>query len=197
MSSPSIIENKIKEKTNENKKEKSNWGRFALSILNNFILTTFISVLGSNFIFFSTLNNLEYFLPTKKEAYYDDKFSFFGKKMSQFKQAKQQHEMNKDVNVHLLDKLGIGNIKGWPYNLYKKQFIPSISQSFLNWFSSSTAEAYMTQRKILQTIIGFFSPDFQDKDDKNLFSSQPLQIILTPFITLFGSLIVPFIAFIL
>lgn len=197
MSSPSIIENKIKEKTNENKKEKSNWGRFALSILNNFILTTFISVLGSNFIFFSTLNNLEYFLPTKKESYYDDKFSFFGKRMSQFKQAKQHNEMNKEVNVRLLNKLGIGDIKGWPYSLYKKQFIPSISQSFLNWFSSSTAEAYMTQRKILQTIIGFFSPDFQDKDDKNLFSSQPLQIILTPFITLFGSLIVPFIAFII
>lgn len=204
MSTPSIIENKKKEKGHQKKEgEKSNWGKFGISILNNFILTAFISVLGSNFIFFSTLNNLEYFLPTKKSAYFDETKSRMSDKLQQFRNSKLpksttdgvQLNLNKEVNEKLLNKLGIGDIHGWPYDLYKKQLIPSISQGFKNWFSTSTAETYMTQRKALQSLIGFFSPEIKDNEDKNLFSSQPLQIILAPFITLFGTLLVPLVAF--
>jgi len=185
MSTP--IENKKNEKDNEINGEKSDWGKFGFSVLNNFIHTAIIAVLGSNFIFFSTLNNLEYFFPTKNSAYFDSTPS---------SQSSKPLNLNKEVNAKLLNKLGIGNVKGWPYNTYKKELFPSLSQGFLNWFSTSIAETYMTQRKLQQSLFSFFSPEMDGNEDKNLFSSQPLQIILSPIILLLGIFIVPMLAFI-
>lgn len=182
------IENKRNEKDKKNQKETSDWGKFGFSVLNNFIHTAIIAVVGSNFIFFSTLNNLEYFFPTKESAYYESTRQQTGKPTIP--------ELNKEVNHKLLNKLGIGNVKGWPYNLYKKELFPSLSQGFSNWFSSSTAETYITQRKLLKSLFGFFSPDMDGEEDKNLFSSQPLQMVISPFIKALGLFIVPILAFI-
>lgn len=185
----SAIENKKNEKDAEQNTETSDWGKFGLSVLNNFIYTALIAVIGSNFIFFSTLNNLEYFFPTRESAYFD-------KTTTRLSREAPTPELNKDVNHKLLNKLGIGNIKGWPYNLYKKELFPSLSQGFLNWFSSSTADTYMTQRKIQQSLFTFFSSEMDGNEDKNIFSSQPLQILISPIIKILGIFIVPILAFV-
>jgi hypothetical protein len=188
------IENKKNEKNDKLNEEKSDWTKFGFSVLNNFFHTALIAILGSNFIFFSTLNNLEYFFPTKNSAYFDT--TKILDKIQKHKQPQITPPLNKEVNHKLLNKLGIGDVKGWPYNLYKKELFPSLSQGFLNWFSSSTADSYMTQRKLQQSLFSFFSPEMDGDEDKNLFSSQPLQFLLAPFIKLFGLFIVPVLAFV-
>lgn len=190
----SAIENKKNEKDAKQNTEKSDWGKFGLSVFNNFIHTALIAVIGSNFIFFSTLNNLEYFFPTRESAYFEKTNSKFSRESPR---VNTQPELNKDVNHKLLNKLGIGNIKGWPYNLYKKELFPSLSQGFLNWFSSSTADTYMTQRKLQQSLFTFFSPEMDGNEDKNLFSSQPLQILISPVIKMLSIFIVPLLAFVI
>lgn len=190
----SAIENKKNEKDAEQNTEKSDWGKFGLSVFNNFIHTALIAVIGSNFIFFSTLNNLEYFFPTQESAYFEKTNSKFSRVPPR---VNTQPELNKEVNHKLLNKLGIGNIKGWPYNLYKKELFPSLSQGFLNWFSSSTADTYMTQRKLQQSLFTFFSPEMDGNEDKNLFSSQPLQILISPVIKMLSIFIVPLLAFVI
>ena len=158
-SSLTSIEDKKYEKKNGTTQSKdNNWRDFTFFVLYGFIITLGVGVFGSNFIFLSTTDNLEYFLPTNESSYFKPEQLGGGyacmRKPSGFKGVK------------------LGN---WPYSMRKSGYFHGIFQSFKNWIANTTADTFITNRGFIKSWINLFSPN---EDNTNPFSNNFLQMFL-------------------
>jgi hypothetical protein len=168
-------------KANTSKEEKADWGKFGISVFQNFIFTLVFGLLGSQFMFFTTFEPLEYYFPTQLKTYFSPNPPSY------------PEPFNRNINKGGLQKVGIGKIHGFPYSLYKSTLFPSFTQSFKNWFSTSIAESFQTQRYLLQNILDVFKQS-KDASSSNLFSSPWIQYFFAPFFLMFGLFVVPFVS---
>jgi hypothetical protein len=92
-----------------------------------------------------------------------------------------------------LNKIGIGKNGGFPYSMYKEGIFNGLFQRFKNWLAKSTADAYITDRGLLQKWLSLFSPD---KESKNIFANETFQMfIMSPLMFLVFPLVIIFIFF--
>ncbi len=175
---PSTIEQRRNEKLVEPDKEKeSDWIAFSINVLQNFVITLFIGLIGANFIFLSNSepNFLEKILPTE-EANYFASISRGGGEGGEYYTKKTS-----DTTKGALEALGIGVKGGFPYK-YKKTSNGFI-QDFINWMIDTSYKSFSINRSWLQTWIGYFS-------DKNSFlNNDTFQILLIAPVTLMASIL--------
>lgn len=186
-----------KESGNDNNigTKKSNWLGFILSIFYNFIIVIIISIIGSNFIYFTTSNNLDIFFPTNIKNYLNIPSTQKGGK---FTCPPSYISKTKGLNKDVLKSFAIGDVRGFPYSLYVNDDGGLNFNSLKSWFASTIAKTYITNRGILKKILSIFKPF--DGEERNILSSNTLQILLSvPFFalliisTLITGFIVPFI----
>jgi len=151
------IEEKKKEKLSfDSKEKKNNWNDFLFFVFIGLITTLGIGIFGSNFIFLTSTNNLEYFLPTEKSSYF--KPEQLGGSFSCSRKSTSFKGFN------------FGN---WPYSMRKSGFLPGFFQGFKNWIADTTANTFITNRGIIKSFLNFFSPG---KDNNNMLSNNFLQM---------------------
>ena len=197
----STIEQKKNEKLNESADGTpmtSNWVAFGINVLQNFILTLFIGLLGANFIFLSSSSTdfLETLLPTKNTSYFPtiEKTGGTGAGSritrggggaggENYHGTCNSTDKN-SFNIGNLKFLGIGGAGGWPYK-YKKDGYVGIIQDYMNWIIYTIYGTFSFNREILQTWIGYFS-----KENDKILSNDTFQILFVAPITLMASLLV-------
>jgi hypothetical protein len=190
----SPIETKKKEiNESANKNVGNNWMKFGLSIVTNILITLLIAVSGANFIYMTTAINktennggtlLEKLLPTDEKSYFPG-MSGGGANCSNNKEY--------STNWTSLNNFGIGKKGGWPYNMYSEGMFNGLFQRFKNWFAKSTADAYITDRTLLQKWLSLFTPD---KEGKNFFANETIQMFfISPLMFLIFPLVIIFIVF--
>ena len=192
------IEEKKKDINDINESNKQNkWLLFGTSIISNLLIVFFVGVMGANFIYMTSAINkvdnqgislLEKFLPTEESSYFPQNGPLKGGSMCS---SSKEHS----TNWSNLNNIGIGKKGGWPYSMYKnnEDGEHGITQKFKNWFSTSIADCYITNRSVLQKWLGLFS---SDKEDKNIFSNETFQMfVVAPLMFLIFPLIIFFIYF--
>lgn len=137
----SIQDNIITEEQNQtNTGKPNNWAKFFIYCIVFFLLSLFILVLGSNFIFISNtddsvVNNL---LPININAY--------------FKPDQQ------DGGGYSCGMKGKSRMSNWPYYMRKSEAnTRGLFQRFKNWFAVTTAETFIMNRKIIREYVPLFS----------------------------------------
>lgn len=170
----SPIDQKINEKSDGNNGDgkQNNWVKFGINVLQNFIMTLVIGLIGANFIYLSTADNdiLEKILPTKLSSYFPSMASQRGGAYTCSNQRTPLHG------------IGLEKFKfkfGWPYNL--KSSIGGLLQSFKNWFAETVAGSYIINRGLLRSWVNLFAPG---EEGDNLFSNEPFQILFVAPLTL-------------
>jgi hypothetical protein len=129
---------------------------------------------------------LEKLLPTDETSYFPQNGPLKGGSTCS---SSKEHA----TNWTNLNNIGIGKKGGWPYSMYNGDSGYGITQNFKNWFSKSIADAYITNRGLLQKWLGLFS---YDKEDKNIFSNETFQmLVIAPLTFLLFPLIAIFIYF--
>ena len=190
------IEEKKKNIDDINESNKPNkWLSFGTSIITNILIVLFVGIIGANFIYMTSAINkvdnagvtlLEKLLPTDKSTYFPQNETLKGG--SSCSSSKEY-----STNWTNLNNIGIGKKGGWPYSMYNGDSGYGVTQNFKNWFSESIADAYITNRGLLQSWLGLFSPD---KEEKNIFSNETFQMfVVAPFMFLIFPLIALFIYF--
>jgi hypothetical protein len=172
----------------------SNWVAFGISVLQNFILTLFIGLLGANFIFLTSSNIgfLDKLLPTDKASYFPTMTTAMGggriKKGGGDTGGENYSQScvneKKNFSFENLKIFGIGGAGGWPYK-YKKNGLVGFGQDFLNWIIETIYGAFSFNRSLLKTWLEFFS-----KKEDTILSNDTLQILFIAPITLMASLLV-------
>ena len=192
----STIEEKKNEKLKGATTDKSNWVGFSISVLQNFIFTLLIGVLGANFIFLTSSNMtfIENILPTKEKSYFpqNDK-NLTGGSKSYFKKGGDGGENYNDncetgkrgFNFGNLNIFGIGGVGGWPYK-YRSPYNETVGfvQDYINWIIDTIYGSFQINRGMLQAWLQFFS-----KENNTFLSNDTLQILLIAPLTFFGSLL--------
>jgi len=173
----------IEESKNIITKKKNDWGKWGGSIASNVLSTIIFVLVGSNFIFYTSLydkSKLTLF-PTNQQDYVSDKQGINRSEVTSPLLKKQQGGMNdcksKDkISIgdlgNTIKKMGVPPNIGWPYSMIEGSNMDLSIQGFKNWYGISVAEIMINLRKLLLIIIGFF-----DKDDKNVFTTDMFQII--------------------
>lgn len=184
---------KLKEEETETEK-KSNWLAFCINVLQNFVMTLFIGVLGANFIFLSssTTDFLEKILPTKETNYFptlESQTKLFGGGGKFFKggEGGENYKVddkcagikNATKKTGVLESIGIGLKGGFPYK-YKK----TEGHDFINWMIETIYGSFSINRGWLQTWIGYFT-----KESDSFLSNDTFQIFLIAPITLMASIL--------
>jgi len=180
-------------KSDKDNKKVSNWKGFGLSLIGNLVMTILFGIIGSNFIFFTTLDNLELFFPTEPEYYFGGKVprnpSVMEMRGGKYTCPQRRKMSFKGINKDFLKSFNIGNVSGFPYSLKVNEDDGISFDSFKNWFATTIADTYMFNRKLLQEMYKKFAP--VEGDGYNILSSQTLQMILAPFILLITNIVVP------
>lgn len=192
MSSPdsSLIEQKRNEKDNEdnNTEKTSNWMAFGINVIQNFITTIFIGLIGANFIFLSSSNEdfLEKILPTEFKRYFPSLIKKGGAGGEKYKE--DCNGVKKGFNIGNIEALGIGSVGGWPYKLRKEGTV-GFFQDFINWIVETIYGAFSINRGFLQKWLSFFSKDnetFLSNDTFQMLFAAPLTLLLSPFVLFLG-----------
>jgi len=162
--STSSIDEKRKQKISSNDKyEENNWKKFSFIVFIGLVTTLGIGIFGSNFIFLTSNDNLEYILPTQETSYFKPEqmsggFTCLSKPLT-FKGIK------------------LGN---WPYNMRKSGKFVGFFQGFKNWIAETTANTFITNRGIIKSFLNVFSPG---KDNDNILSNSFIQMFfIAPFV---------------
>lgn len=178
----SNIEQKKLSKENNEPKE-SNWLLFIISLFYNVIIIIIISIVGSNFIYFTSSKNLDTFFPTNLENYLNINTSKSSQKGG-YTCPPSYISKSKGLNKDVLKSFSIGDVRGFPYSLYVNDKGGFSFDSLKSWFASTIANSYITNRKILKKILNIFKP-FENSEERNVLSSNSLQFILSaPFLVL-------------
>ena len=144
----SSIQDKVYEKENNgsNKSESNNWYHFFIYCLIFFVLSLFILVLGSNFIFISNADDsiISKLLPTDLNSY--------------FKPEQQDGGGGGGGGASCAAKSKF-KFSNWPYSMRKSASnTKGIIQSFKNWFANTTAETFIMNRGLIKWWVDLFSP---------------------------------------
>lgn len=139
----SSIQDKIYEKENNGstKKESNNWYSFFIYSVLFFVLSLFILVLGSNFIFISNTDDsiINRLLPTDINYYFKP----------------EQQDGGGGYSCGMKGKFKFSN---WPYSMRKSQAnTKGIIQSFKNWFANTTAQTFIMNRDLIKQWVELFS----------------------------------------
>jgi len=211
----SAIDQRKNEKLKEEngKEKKSNWLAFGISVLQNFILTLLIGILGANFIFLSssTTTFLETIIPKNRESYFKEKdmnnpYTADNRDASppaatdtrnngggEYYIGSKQNNCNKGdkrsstIGINIFDFKKSGT---WPYNLRDPNVGPiNYIQKFLNWILETMYGAYSINRDFLQSWLSIFSKKnsgFISNDAFIMFIIAPLTLIASPIALVFG-----------
>ena len=211
------IEEKLQEKKETATAKTNNWEGFGRSLLSNLVITLFIGLAGSNFIYLTRMANepisksnknssvLDLLLPTNPSMY--------------FPTQKNQEETNnyiKTLDSSLFTNCGnnntcasaeacthykrlaafiIGTLGGWPYSMRDPK-VPSpigLWSQFKYWIADSTADSYINNRTILHKICATFAPE---KSGENMLANQPFQMfVIAPIMYLIIPLVMFFLYF--
>ena len=139
----SSIQDKVFEKENNDTKkgESNNWTQFFIYCVLFFVVSLFIIVLGSNFIFISNTDDsiINKLLPTNINYYF-----------------KPEQQDGGGYSCGMKSKFSFSN---WPYSMRKSSTnTKGILQSFKNWFANTTAETFIMNRDITKKWVELFSP---------------------------------------
>tara|TARA_Y100000389_G_scaffold193698_1_gene222758 strand:- start:5269 stop:6108 length:840 start_codon:yes stop_codon:yes gene_type:complete len=139
--------------TVNNKKKSNNWGKLAKGCFYDIIYVLLFSLIGANFIYFSSMNRplMELFFPSNEYYYYENPVQTINSKLS---------------------KIGIPPTGGWPYNMKTDDIIDFSVDGVKNLTAVSVAKTYSKMRGILIYILDFFS-----NKDKSIFSGNTVQMI--------------------
>ena len=195
----SPITQKINEINNENSigEKKSDWFAFGINVLQNFIITLLIGVIGANFIFLTSSDSifLDKILPTEQSQYF--KLLTGGRRGKYKGGSGEGGDLYDDKGG--CDSFSIGNLKSfgmdtdfssWPYK-YRTIIGKDVGfvQDFLNWNIDTIYGAFSINRGLFKKWLSFFS-----KDNKNFLSNDafqmlliaPLTLIFAPFVFIIG-----------
>lgn len=185
---PTPIEQKKNEKDNQDSdnEKTSNWTAFGLNVIQNFITTIFIGLIGANFIFLSSSNEdfLEKILPTGFAKYFPSTVKKGGAGGEKYNCVGAK----KGFTIGNIESLGIGSVGGWPYKLRKDGDVGFI-QDFINWIVETIYGSFSINRGFLQKWLSFFSKDnetFLSNDTFQMFLIAPLTLMLSPFVLIIG-----------
>lgn len=175
MSDLSPIEMKKENISVEDKKKKSDWKKFGMSILLNLIFTIVIGLIGSNFIYVLYANLDKWFPsdPNKLPYQYEKKLKenangLFSKFKSLFmggadpsveelghnvcSNLKKNIQENSEKYSDLLNKLGFNEV-GFPYTLINND--SGIVNVFKNLFGESARYSYVSGRELIKKVLVF------------------------------------------
>ena len=139
----SSIQDKVFEKENNDTKkgESNNWYKFFLYCVLFFVVSLFIMVLGSNFIFISNTDDsiINKLLPTNINYYFKP----------------EQQDGGAGYSCGMKGKFNFSN---WPYSMRKSNAnTKGILQSFKNWFANTTAQTFIMNRDLIKQWVELFS----------------------------------------
>ena len=192
----------------------NNWSGFGSSLLGSLIITLFVGLAGSNFIYLTrsasermgkTSTVLEFLLPTKEGVYFPDKkvkdeTNAYIKNLNSsiFTNCGKENTCDNAepcTNYKRLAKFNIGTLGGWPYSMRDPK-VPApwgLWSQFKYWIADSVADSYIRDRDYLQKVLATFAPD---KDGGNIFASQTFQMfVVTPLMYVITPLLLFFIFF--
>lgn len=178
------IQEKIEEKENNNSSlPKANWRRFAYLSLFSFIFILIISILGSNFIYMTSLSAIALentFLPVKADFYTEK-----GEKYNQSGGYDKEYYTYDDncsgkSKSGDFSKMSFLPSKGFPYSMYATpNSNAGIIQKIKNWFSATCLESFINSRSVLRGWLGFFSQgSFLGNDTIQMLFIAPLNLLL-------------------
>jgi hypothetical protein len=149
----SAIDQKKIDNNQDETSQKNDWGAFASSTFSNVVFTMIIGLIGANFIFFTTIDNLNKFFSTERVPDYFPQYVHLLKqtKGGGYTCKKEAQSFNFDS----LKKIGIGGVGGWPYSMASNTR-SGYFQSFKNWFADSIADTFIMSRGILKQWLGYF-----------------------------------------
>lgn len=143
----SSIQDKVFEKENNDtkKKETNNWYKFFLYFILFFVISLFIMVLGSNFIFISNSEDsvLNTLLPTDINSYFKP----------------EQQDGGGGYSCGMKGKFKMPKLESWPYSMRKSASnTKGLLQDFKNWIANTTAETFIMNREFTKKWVELFSP---------------------------------------
>lgn len=212
--SPIEEKQKLIKKNSASDLSNNNWLGFGTSILGSLIITLFVGLSGSNFIYLTrsasesmgkTSTVLEFLLPTKEGVYFPDKkvkeeTNAYIKNLdsSIFTNCGKENTCDKAepcTNYKRLAQFNIGTLGGWPYSMRDPK-VPApwgLWAQFKYWIADSVADSYIRNREYLQKVLSIFAPE---KKGGNIFANQPFQMfVVTPLMYIITPLILFFIFF--
>ena len=142
----SYIQDKVFQKNNNDtkKEESNNWYSFFLYCVLFFVISLFILVIGSNFIFISNADDsiINKLLPTDINSYFKP----------------DQQDGGGGYSCGMKGKFNF-SFSNWPYSMRKSASnTKGIMQSFKNWFATTTAETFIMNRTLTKKWVDLFSP---------------------------------------
>lgn len=172
----------ISDKKNEKKgkatsQPKENWYGFGYLSLFTFIIVLFIGIIGSNFIYLTSLNPefLDILLPSNETDYFEKSVLKGGGGLVNNVDidSVSGYSCNIKSNLSSFNKiLSILPSKEFPYTMKKKStLLESFLQKIKNWFVDTTASSFMTSRVTLKMWLKLFSK-------KNLLGNDTIQMLL-------------------
>ena len=195
----STIEEKKNEKLNSENKDdnKSNWVAFAINVIQNFILTLFIGILGANFIFLTSSSSifLDNVLPSQECNYFPPCNNQSQKGGDGGENYNENCETpKKSFSMKNLQALGIGGSGGWPYKHRSNRDSSSsvgFFQDFIDWAIDTIYDTYKFNRGVLKSWLAFFAkPIKNNSEGANTFmNSDTFQILFIAPLTLMASVL--------
>lgn len=148
--------------------DKSNYTGFIGGMITAAIITIVLAILGANFIYLSRLpeNKLNAAFPIAEKFYFckDDEVKAVEMTGGRRKKYRGGGSSPLDCRYDGLDGVSFDWLKmfgldgkacGWPYTIYTDKGVNKGDLSwanYRNWFASSTAQTYITLRKMLRTV---------------------------------------------
>tara|TARA_B100000902_G_scaffold48953_1_gene55894 strand:+ start:936 stop:1853 length:918 start_codon:yes stop_codon:yes gene_type:complete len=185
------IEQKRNDNENVDEPRKNDWKGFAQGCVSNALLTTFVALIGVNFIYFTSLESKSQsvFFPSQLEEYFQNGSQ---KQVGGSAQCRDRPSIVLGNLGNTLKKMGVPPSSGWPYSMKSGDTIDLTVQGVKNWISLSVADYYSNGRQSMKKILNFFS-----NDNKNLFSTDFVQILFANIIGQLFILFIPVIIFVL
>ena len=172
----------------------SDWKGFFVTVLKYVIYLALFALIGANFIFFTSNDNLDMFFPSTPVMYYP--ISAEEQKGGGYTcPPKGSRKFKFGLDLGILSSLGIGKkLVGWPYSLHKNNTSGFSWNGWKNWFATTVGNSYMKEIAILKHILRYFAPS-KPGEHSNMFANQPFQMILSNLVFHFISMITFFMGF--
>ncbi len=172
----------LEEKNNPISENKNDVVKFASSIGYNILSTILIMLVGCNFIFYTSLDDIskQTLFPINSQQYYPDNYDnetnplLSNKKVGGMNDCKSKEKFSIGNLGNTVRKMGIPPNTGWPYSMIDDTNLDFSLQGFKNWYGISVAEIMINMRKLLLKILNFF-----DKEDRTIFSKDIFQILFS------------------
>jgi hypothetical protein len=169
------IEDIKKQNIKNSLKKGTNWRGFSYLSLLTFLLVLFIGILGSNFIYITSLTpeSMNALFPTKDTDYFDESVLKGGGGVFDTSiplSSAYNCDMKSKMNI-LNRMVSILPSKEFPYSIKKKSSIlESFLQKIKNWFALTCAGSFIFSREILKMWLKLFSK-------KSIFGNDTVQLL--------------------